>query len=48
MEYNYSREEMKDMIMYDLWRTLRVVQQEYADTVDQETLNLIDALLNKM
>ena len=48
MEYEYTKQEMKDMQMYDLWRILRVVQQEYADDIDAETAQLIEALLNKV
>jgi len=48
VEYEYTKQEMKDMQMYDLWRILRVVQQEYADDIDAETAQLIEALLNKV
>jgi len=40
--------EMKDAVMYDLWRVLRLVQHDYSNEIDGETAQLIEALLNKL
>jgi hypothetical protein len=43
-----TEQEMKDAVLYDLWRVLRVVQKDYGTDIDAETAQLIEALLNKL
>ena len=43
-----TEEELKSLAMYDLWRSLIEVRGLMADELDQETQQLITALLNKM
>jgi len=43
-----TEEEVKSLAMYDLWRSLREVRHLMGEELDQETQQLITALLNKM
>lgn len=43
-----SRDEDYGYNEYELWRVLRVIQNEYPDKTDDETKALIEALLDKL
>ncbi len=43
-----SRDEDYAYNQYELWRALRVIQNDYADKTDDETKALISALLDKL
>lgn len=48
VEVEFTHEEARDTAMYNLWQALSLVNTEFRNELDDQTIGLVEQLLNNL